>query len=393
MKIKSIFFLLLSFHHYQAAEQGHCSPPANPPYGEWICFSPSLSSMSCTLTCDPGWVVQGKSTVKCDDGKWLQPGINFGCTAVESVMIAGNYDLDNFENMRKVELYGKYHGNDLTEEQRILPDITEQRSDSTLDYVNSQVLICGGWGSRRDTCSFFIPGQGSSSWNSSYYNMLARREDHKSVVLGGKLYLLGGDNTPLTTEYIEPCTSTTAKQGIPLVSKSSGACAVAITHDTFALIGGSDFSCGSYSGCGSRSGMVYNITSGTHYSLPEMKYARMNHDCVMFKDPKTREKFILVTGGRFEGKNYVGNTEILKVGGSFWWEKGQLNRPRSNLRLAVMEKQIFAFGGYAANQDKGSDNVEEFDIETGTWNMTRSMMYRRAGHGVSAVPSDINNSC
>ena len=163
--------------------------------------------MSCTLTCDPGWVVQGKSTVKCDDGKWLQPGINFGCTAVESVMIAGNYDLDNFENMRKVELYGKYHGNDLTEEQRILPDITEQRSDSTLDYVNSQVLICGGWGSRRDTCSFFIPGQGSSSWNSSHYNMLARREDHKSVVLGGKLYLLGGDNTPLTTEYIEPCSA------------------------------------------------------------------------------------------------------------------------------------------------------------------------------------------
>ena len=58
-----------------------------------------------------------------------------------------------------------------------------------------------------------------------------------------------------------------------------------------------------------------------------------------------------------------------------------------------MEKQIFAFGGYVANQRWGTDTVEEFDIETGTWNMARNMLIKRAGHAVSPVPSDINNSC
>ena len=63
-----------------------------------------------------------------------------------------------------------------------------------------------------------------------------------SVVMGGKLHLIGGDNNqaPYTTEFIEPCRSNTAMTGINLASWSRGGCAVALSPDTFAVIGGLD---------------------------------------------------------------------------------------------------------------------------------------------------------
>ena len=136
-----------------------------------------------------------------------------------------------------------------------------------------------------------------------------------------------------------------------------------------------------------------NITSGAHYELPSMRYARMDHDCVMYRDPQTREKYILVTGGRYEWKNYLGNTEIWKVGDSFWSEVGQLSTPRSSLKLAVVEKKILAFGGFVANEDGATPSVEEYDVASGTWSVARSMIYSRGGHSVTPIPSDLNNSC
>merc|ERR1719369_2768084 len=155
-------------------------------------------------------------------------------------MIAGNAAPDGWTGRDgwTVELYGQYHGKDLSQDERILPALREQRTDSSLDYVNSKVLLCGGWGPKASkTCAYFLPESGT--WNTSHYSTWSGRADHMSVVMGGKLYLLGGDNNqePYTTEYIEPCTSNTAQPGIDLATWYSGACAVAITHDTFAMIG------------------------------------------------------------------------------------------------------------------------------------------------------------
>ena len=129
------FLLLLSSLPSQAAPPGSCSTPANPPYGEWICSS-SHSTLSCSLECDPGWIVQGRSTVSCVDGQWSQPGVNYGCTAVEAVVIAGNADPVPNTIGLTVELYGKYHGNDLSKEQRKLPGCYQARFESTLNFVN-----------------------------------------------------------------------------------------------------------------------------------------------------------------------------------------------------------------------------------------------------------------
>ena len=331
--------------------------------------------------------------MSCVDGQWSQPGVNYGCTAVEEVVIAGNDDPVPNTIGWTAELYGKYHGNDLSKEQRELPRFYQQRFESTLNYVNSQLLLCGGWGPQAGrTCSYLVPGKESGSWNTSYSTFVEQRADHMSVVMGGKLHLLGGDDNqePYTTEFIEPCRSNTAKPGINLASWSRGGCAVALTHETFAVIGGLDVdSCW----CGKRTAMAYNITSGEHYELPSMRYARMDHDCVMFKDQKTKEKYILVTGGRYEGSNYVGNTELLKVGDSYWTAVGQLNYPRASLKMAVMENKILALGGYVEKEYEATTLVEEYDLETKTWRMARSLLYPRAGHAVAAVPSDINNWC
>ena len=212
-----------------------------------------------------------------------------------------------------------------------------------------------------------------------------------------RLHLIGGDNnrSPYTTEYIEPCQSNITKPGINLTSWSRSGCAVALTHDTFAVIGGLGFECGdSLHGCGKRTATAYNVTSGEHYELPSLRYSRMDHDCVLYKDRMTKEKYILVTGGRYEGSNYLGQTEILRVGDSYWREVGRLNIPRSRLSMAVMETKILAFGGLRnGGGSDGTDTVEEYDLETQTWTLARSMIYPRQGHAVTAIPSDLNNWC
>ena len=97
--------------------------------------------------------------------------------------------------------------------------------------------------------------------------------------------------------------------------------------------------------------------------------------------------------GRYEGSNYVGNTELLKVGDSYWTEVGQLNYPRASLKMAVMENKILALGGHVEKEYEATTLVEEYDLETKTWRMAMSLLYPRAGHAVAAVPSDINNWC
>ena len=117
-------------------------------------------------------------------------------------MIAGNADPVPNTIGWTAELYGKYHGNDLSKEQRELPRFYQQRFESTLNYVNSQLLLCGGWGPQAGrTCSYLVPGKESGSWNTSYSTFVEHgRADHMSVVMGGKLHLIGGDNNQPPTQ-------------------------------------------------------------------------------------------------------------------------------------------------------------------------------------------------
>jgi len=388
--IAIVFLLIMS--SMLGVSSSSCLPPMNPPYGDWICSSSLSTSFSCTLVCDPGWIVQGRSTLTCEGGNWTDPGINFGCTAVEAVMIAGNsYDSTDIEALKTAEIYGQYHGRDIQME---VARLSEQRTDATLNYVNSQVLMCGGWGGGRKTCSRFYPDSGTGSWNETYAlsEQYIGRETHMSVILGDKLYLIGGDNEPKTTEYIEVCKSHRAQPGISLASESYRGCAVSISHDTFVVVGGASSDCGnSHYACGKRTVIAYNITSKSHYELPNLRYARMDHDCVMYRDRKTEDVFILVTGGRYEGESAMGNTEMLRVGGRAWEQVGDLNYARSHLALAVLEKKILAIGGLL--NGKPTDIVEEFDFTTNTWKITKRMLYPRYGHAVTEIPSDISNSC
>jgi len=365
--------LLLSFYFVSsrslAIQTTPCSVPTDPPFGSWVCSS--STSLSCSLICDPGWVVQGRSTVTCEEGKWSEPGVNYGCTAVEALLIAGNYDPSGNLDSRAVEIFGQYHGNDIQLE---VAKLESSRSDSTLNYVNSQAIICGGWGPRKqDTCSRFYPDSEKGSWRKNY-TLNAPRAQHMSVVLGNRLYLIGGFNSPFSSEYLEVCKSNVAKPGPALTSSSYRGCAVSISHDTFAVVGGYTNDCGGSSeGCGKREVVAYNITSQSHYRLPSLKYARMEHDCVTFKDKETKDVYILVTGGRYEGTNYLGKTELLIIGDRTWKTVGDLKHLRTRFALAVAENNVVAFGGWM--EKKQTDIVEDYDFTTKTWTVTGKMIH------------------
>ena len=53
--------------------------------------------------------------------------------------------------------------------------------------------------------------------------------------------------------------------------------------------------------------------------------------------------------------------------------------------MAVMENKILALGGYVEKEHEATTLVKEYDLETKTWSLARSLLYPRAGH------DDINN--
>ena len=76
------------------------------------------------------------------------------------------------------------------------------RSGHTLDQLDDGTLLaCGGDGGANKFCHQFVPSPPYGTWT-MFATLRYSRRYHTSLVLGGKVLLLGGDGSPSTSEVV-----------------------------------------------------------------------------------------------------------------------------------------------------------------------------------------------
>ena len=90
------------------------------------------TKLPCIIT---GYVSRNKSRTTCDDSAWSPPLSSMVCVEGVALIVGGASSGDG--DRKVVEIYGP----DLHDR---LPDLPDQREVHTVDYVDGQVLLCGG---------------------------------------------------------------------------------------------------------------------------------------------------------------------------------------------------------------------------------------------------------
>lgn len=266
---------------------------------------------------------------------------------------------------------------------RFLPPLPHRRKFHTIDNVNGDILLCGGFRSRQRT-SCLKMSENSTMVHHSTTN--GERSQHSSVVMGGQLTLIGGQKPSRnTTEFISPSLSSNWTEGYALKEETISACAVKLTWDTYLVTGGYH----------TRTHVVlYNITDGTGRRLKDLNDGRWGHGCTLVQN-ETYTGVMVAGGYRYDDHTYIRNsTELLdvtKLEGGTWVKAGRLNIPRSELSIVVLGDKILAMGGsdgvQLTNNGHSISSVEQYNLSTFSWSYTKPLLQARGWHAVTTVPA------
>jgi hypothetical protein len=251
--------------------------------------------------------------------------------------------------------------------------------DPTVDMVEGQVLAC-----YRDSC-LELTGSG---WEAGPSTLHARTR-HTSAVTAEGLLLVGGLDSPTTTELL-PAEGGPSEEGFPLQPGRWDHCSIQLSADTIVLTGG----WGTYSLVTEHSGLG---TGGevTTRELPALTIPRDRHACGVYTVGGTQVgqgpflahsafQMMLVTGGYdWQQYEWLSSTEVMAHPEGSWREAGPLPSPRSALRGASLASVFHVSGGYG-----GSDYLDEilaWDPVFETWSLAGHLATARSTHGVAEV--------
>ena len=108
-----------------------------------------------------------------------------------------------------------------------LPDLPSDTYSPTVDTVEGRILAC-----YRDNC-LELTGTGWEAGPSTLHS----RSFHTSAVTAEGLLLVGGNDSPTTTELL-PGEGGLAREGFPLQPGRTGHCSIQLSADTIVLTGG-----------------------------------------------------------------------------------------------------------------------------------------------------------
>jgi len=220
-------------------------------------------------------------------------------------------------------------------------------------------------------------------------SLLQSREAHLCWSLpggGGDVMLLGGYNSPNTTEVISSNFNST-KPSWNLKYKTDDACGVEV-DDTFIITGGFDFSAPDRA---LNSVVSYN-SQGESEVLPSLTVRRYNHACASYLNGD-RKRIILVSGGWNNGAQFLDSTELM-VNFKPWRPAANLPSPRFGLRAASLDNKVFLFGGSQAGNRSASylNSILSYEPDTDTWQEAGTMTLPRRYHAVTVFP-DVSQLC
>ena len=168
-----------------------CHPPPPTQHGEWNCDRDN-NSVTCILECDLGYTAYNRTVTTCTNNIWTTTPQHMSCYVSVALITGGR------PNYRTVEIYSSDGSCN-----KQLPDLPDDRYQHTVDYVDGQLLLCGGDRTSHTRTSCLQMNESTFSW--SYHSTLNHgRNTHSSVITGGQLTILGGHYSRLTTEFIIP---------------------------------------------------------------------------------------------------------------------------------------------------------------------------------------------
>ena len=159
-----------------------------------------------------------------------------------------------------------------------------------------------------------------------------------------------------------------------------GSCVAKIDEDNLLLMGGRP---------GKKYGkkvFKYNVPDKTWTPMPDMKIAREDPACVLFKDESA--SYVLVAGG-YTTAYSLASTEMYFLNGTVK-ESKPMKKKRANFKMMFMDTptpRIYAIGG-SDGESRYHDSVEMWD-NTKTWEMTSiKMKTPLRKFGAVAVPEE-----
>ena len=335
-----------------------CASPSNPPNGKFDCYT---DTNECHLLCDPGYATSSKSSVSCTrDGRWSHWSHDpREMSCVESVLLITGGD----GGLEFVELYSST--NSCVTALPYLPDLRDKHS---VDYVDGEVLLCGGYSSQ-GTC---LTLQLNNTW-SKHSNLTAERYSHSSAVHKSDLYLIGGGSSSTSEVWMHNNSPNDKWQfAWDVTDGTLDGCMVTTGADTAIVTGGHECNKCVYQ---------YNLGTGQRTQLQSMYEGRSSHGCSVFQFDG--DEHVLVAGG-WDGHN-IRSAEVLNLRTGKWRIVGDLAEGKRGVQLAVVEGgKVIATGGRVGTVVA---SVEIYDVELEQWSPGLDLTHRRAYHAIAAVPS------
>ena len=183
-------------------------------------------------------------------------------------------------------------------------------AEATGAFVNSRVVICGGYHPVTSQC--YSLGQNENEWKPSG-NLITPRYSAASAVINDKLIIFGGYNAGnlQSTEEIDVAAGT-ASQGPSMPLAMVYHCAVKLNTSTVLIIGG-------YGSSYLRSTYFYSFKEKTFKAGPDLKATRSRHECALL-DTGTAS-YVVVTGG-YGDSGYLDSTEYMDCNEPTIWKTG-----------------------------------------------------------------------
>jgi len=272
------------------------------------------------------------------------------------IVSGGSNDEDD---MASTEIYFPTPGSGYTCSLQSMPSA---RHAHTLDQLgDGTVLACGGYGAKKN-CEKFD----GTSW-SQHSTLLHSRVWHTSLPGHHDLLLMGGEDSPATTELVE------GGEQYNLQQNTEYACGITEPGSDYIIL----------TGGGSSLNTVARYTlQGFVGNLPSLKIGRYQHGCGVF-DTITGKKVYVVAGGYNTG--YLSSTEVLYDGGLSWVTGQALPRTLSAPASVSLADSVLLLGGY----DGGFNRREILSFNSSlAWTVVGTLKEGRSAAAAAALTFD-----
>jgi N-acetylneuraminic acid mutarotase len=256
-------------------------------------------------------------------------------------------------------------------------DMPENRYGHTANELNGKIYIVGG--ANTETSIYprtaLVYDTSSTIWTHIPLRNNRIRAAHNSCVVGGRLYVIGGNDssrTISTMDMFDPDLGQWVSKDSMTTDRGLAACAS--IGGRIYVMGGMQFIGASYDYAGMGTVEVYDTNTGTWTQLADMPTKRWGHSAVAVNGK------IYVFGGRTSAQ-YYSSVEVYDPQTNAWTTRSTMPTFRYCLTACLLNNDIYAIGGWAhSGTGPLYDKVEAYHPESDQWYTETPMPVARAVH-------------